>query len=72
MGCRRQVFMAATAKAEWPRTPRATTVGRVALLIVLGALLAGCDKCGDWWWSPMRGAAQGETQVCREQAPKPQ
>ena len=24
--------------------------GRIACLIVLGALLAGCDKCGDWWW----------------------
>ena len=46
-------------------------VGRVALLVVLGALLAGCDKCGDWW-SPLRGEAQGEAQACREQAPRPQ
>jgi hypothetical protein len=42
-------------------------VGRIALLIVLGALVAGCDKCGDWW-SPLRGGAQ----ACREQAPRPQ
>jgi len=25
--------------------------GRLALLVALGALLAGCDSCGDWWWS---------------------
>jgi hypothetical protein len=36
-------------------------------MILLGATLAGCDKCGDWW-SPMRG----ESQMCREQAPPPQ
>jgi hypothetical protein len=41
--------------------------GRIACLIVLGALLAGCDRCGDWWWS------QSQTEVCRQQAvPKPQ
>jgi hypothetical protein len=42
--------------------------GRIALLAVLGALLAGCDKCGGWYW----GSAQGETQACRQQAPQPQ
>ena len=42
-------------------------MARIAGVIVLGALLAGCDKCGDWW-SPMRG----ESQICRDQAPKPQ
>jgi hypothetical protein len=40
---------------------------RLACLLVLGAMLAGCDRCGDWW-SPMRG----KSQVCRDQAPKPQ
>jgi len=40
---------------------------RIACLIALGAMLAGCDRCGDWW-SPMRG----ESQSCRDQAPKPQ
>lgn len=38
---------------------------RIALLIVLGAMLAGCDKCGDWW-SP-----KGESQTCRDQTPRP-
>ena len=33
---------------------------RIACLIVLGATLAGCDKCGDWF-SPIRG------EVCRDQ-----
>ncbi|HEY6993684.1 MAG TPA: hypothetical protein VH397_08240 [Xanthobacteraceae bacterium] len=62
MGHQRPVFTARARIAE-----RGTMVGRVALLIVLGALVAGCDKCGDWW-SPLRGGAQ----ACREQAPRPQ
>jgi hypothetical protein len=41
--------------------------GRIACLIALGALLAGCDKCGDWW-SPMRG----DSQVCKQTPPSPQ
>ncbi len=44
-----------------------TKICRIAGMIVLGAMLAGCDKCGDWF-SPIRG----EAQVCREQAPRPQ
>ncbi len=43
--------------------------GRIALLIVLGAMLAGCDKCGNLW--PMGSAAQSETQACRELPPQP-
>jgi hypothetical protein len=50
-------------KSGWRRA-----TGRIACIIALGAMLAGCDKCGDWWWSPMRG----ESQTCRDQAPKPQ
>jgi hypothetical protein len=34
------------------------------LLIMLGAMLAGCDKCGDWWSS-----ASGEAQACRQHVP---
>ncbi len=48
-----------------------TKICRIAGMIVLGAMLAGCDKCGDWF-SPIRGQAQFEVQVCREQAPRPQ
>jgi hypothetical protein len=48
--------------ADWRR--RAC---RLALVVALGAMLAGCDKCGDWWFSPWRG----DGQACREQAPKP-
>jgi hypothetical protein len=44
-----------------------TRVRGVLYVVILGALLAGCDRCGDWW-SPMRG----ESQSCRDQAPKPQ
>jgi len=44
-----------------------TRAARVACMLALGALLAGCDTCGDWF-----GWRQGDTQVCRQQAPKPQ
>jgi hypothetical protein len=43
---------------------KAGMIGRVALLVVLGALLAGCDKCGDFW-------PRSELQSCRDEAPKP-
>jgi hypothetical protein len=39
-------------------------------LIVLGAMLAGCDKCGNWW-NPLGSDAQGEIQACRELPPPP-
>jgi hypothetical protein len=55
-------------------TQRSTTasallarVGRMACVLALGALLAGCDRCGDWF-----GWNSGNAQVCRQQAPKPQ
>ena len=60
--------MTAIARAEGWRSRRAALAGRIALLAMLGALLAGCDKCGGWYW----GAANGETQSCRQQAPQPQ
>jgi hypothetical protein len=55
--------MRATSVTDWR-----TASGRVALLIVLGAMLAGCDKCGDWWWA----STSGEPQSCRKEAPRPQ
>jgi hypothetical protein len=61
--------MQATPKADMPM--KGSAVGRIAFLIVVGAMLAGCDKCGNWW-SPLRGEAQSEPQVCREQPPQPQ
>ena len=43
------------------------TIGRLLCVLALGVSLAGCDKCGDWWFSPWRA----DSQACREQAPKP-
>jgi hypothetical protein len=57
--------MEAMAKADTRMKGRG--IGRIALLIALGAVLAGCDKCGNF--APL-GAAQIE--VCRQQAPQPQ
>jgi hypothetical protein len=39
---------------------------RVALVLVAGAMLAGCDRCGDWV-SPIPGG----TSSCRQDGPKP-
>ena len=58
--------MDATAKAKLCTTGSAAA--RIALLIVLGAMLAGCDKCGNFW-SLWGSDAQGETQACRELPP---
>jgi hypothetical protein len=44
---------------------KARGVACVALLIVLGAMLAGCDKCGNF--SPLGS----QFEVCREQPPQP-
>jgi hypothetical protein len=41
-------------------------VGRIALLIALGAVLAGCDRCGNF--APLQG--QADIEVCRQQAPQ--
>jgi hypothetical protein len=60
--------MAAMLKAE-VRTKRGAG-SRIALLVVLGIMLAGCDKCGNLW-SPWGSNAQGETQACRELPPQP-
>ena len=49
------------AKVDWRRCAR-----RIACVIVVGAVLAGCDRCGDWV-SPL-----GSTMSCRQEAPKPQ
>jgi hypothetical protein len=48
---------------------KASSIGRMTLLIVVGVMLAGCDRCGNWW-SPLQDQAQIE--VCRQQAPRPQ
>ena len=37
-------------------------------MVALGALLAGCDRCGDWWWS---SPGRDDAQVCRNAGPKP-
>jgi hypothetical protein len=46
---------------------KARGVACIALLIALGAMLAGCDKCGNF--SPL--GSQGQIEVCREQPPQP-
>jgi hypothetical protein len=38
--------------------------GRIVLLCAMVALLAGCDRCGDFW-PPIK------FQACRDEAPRP-
>jgi hypothetical protein len=61
--------MDATSRAELRTTSGAAA--RIALLMMLGAMLAGCDKCGNLW-SPWGSADQSEAQACRELPPQPQ
>jgi hypothetical protein len=57
--------MPAIPKSDRRATTPGTKVRPIVCMILLGATLAGCDKCGGW-------LMQGESQVCREQAPRPQ
>jgi len=43
-------------------------ISRIALLIAVGAILAGCDRCGNF--TLLQG--QADIEVCRQQAPPPQ
>jgi hypothetical protein len=56
--------MRTTPTADWRRL-----AGRIACMVALGTLLAGCDKCGDWWWS---SPTHPDPQTCHNPAPKPQ
>jgi len=48
------------------KTEKRSGVGRIALLIAVGAVLAGCDRCGNF--APLQG--QADIEVCRQQAPQ--
>jgi len=34
-------------------------------VLALGVLIAGCDRCGDWWWTP------DQSQSCKDRLPPP-
>ncbi len=42
-------------------------VGRIVWIAVLGALLAACDRCGDFY-RPFKIGMQ----ACKDEAPRPQ
>jgi hypothetical protein len=37
--------------------------GRILAVLALGMLIAGCDRCGDWWWAP------DQSQSCKGRLP---
>jgi hypothetical protein len=38
--------------------------GALLCVLALGALLSGCDKCGDWW-------GRSYSQACKDTTPSP-
>lgn len=42
-------------------------IGRIVLLVAISAMLAGCDKCGNF--APLGSA--GEIEICRQSPPQP-
>ena len=50
----------------WGATAVSAMTGRILGVIVLAALIAGCDRCGDWWGAPDR------SQSCKGQLPAQQ
>ena len=38
-------------------------MGRILAVLALGVLIAGCDRCGDWWWAP------DQSQSCKGRLP---
>ncbi len=38
--------------------------GRVLCVLALGALVGGCDRCGDWWWAPKQSL------TCKDEVPR--
>jgi len=47
----------------WGAKAVSAMTGRILGVIVLAALIAGCDRCGDWWGAPDR------SQSCKGQLP---
>jgi hypothetical protein len=41
-------------------------IGRLLCVVALGTMLAGCDRCGDWWWLP------NQSQSCKGKLPPQQ
>jgi hypothetical protein len=42
----------------------------VLTILALGLLLAGCDKCGDWFWQ-QRALGLSAPDACKGSLPKP-
>jgi hypothetical protein len=49
-----------------PRTAR-VMIGRIIGVLVMAGVLAGCDRCGDFF-PPIKF----EAQVCKDEVPRPQ
>ena len=46
------------------------TTGLVLAVLALALLLAGCDRCGDWY-SPFENPFKRASQVCRDGGGQP-
>jgi|EndMetStandDraft_8_1072994.scaffolds.fasta_scaffold214133_1 hypothetical protein len=54
------MFMVFGAKAAF------STVGRLLCVLALGMTLAGCDRCGDWFWT------SSQVEACKGKLPPQQ
>jgi len=54
------MFMVFGAKAAF------STVGRLLCVLALGMTLAGCDRCGDWFWT------SSQIEACKGKLPPQQ
>jgi hypothetical protein len=52
---------------EQPAKAARAFAGRLLCILALGAIVAGCDRCGDWY-SPFKVA----TTVCKDEVPRRQ
>lgn len=46
------------------------TTGLIFAVLAIGLMLAGCDRCGDWY-SPFENAFKPGSQVCRDNPSQP-
>ena len=54
----------------WGAKAVSAMTGRILGVMVLAALIAGCDRCGDWY-SPFENPFKPGSQVCRDNLAQP-
>jgi hypothetical protein len=61
------MMAAVVVECEMFQRPRVGVIFRIVGVLVAAGVLAGCDRCGDFF-PPIKF----ESQVCKQEAPRPQ